>query len=142
MAAQPFGDRERDCERKDAHGPASPERARQRESGAVKIASPAGKRGDRNRQQPAEGLGIDQEGVADPVEAGEEISEAEEPAGDGGCKNSAEASGGGAVDQPDRDRKGQEQERPASKGASAKAEMAPATNAIAARRQPQDRTTA
>ena len=44
---------------------------------AGKIASPAGTMRHCERQHPAEGLRIDQERVAEPVEPGEQISETE-----------------------------------------------------------------
>src|SRR6185437_1076104 len=66
----------------------------------------------RNRQQPAKGLGVDKESVADPVKTGDEISEAETPAGDGRGYRAAPAPGGGAVDEPDEDCKRHKQDRP------------------------------
>src|SRR5262249_42022415 len=72
---------------------------------------PGGQRNDRERQQPAEGLGVDQKRMADPIEAGEEIAEAEPPADRGGREHSAEAAGR-AVDEPDQDRKRNEGQRP------------------------------
>src|SRR5262249_61202803 len=67
---------------------------------------------DRERQQPAERLGVDQERVADPIEPGEEISESEPPAR-GRCRNeAAPAAGRRPVDEPDQDRERQERRRP------------------------------
>src|SRR5262245_51152430 len=43
--------------------------------------------------------------MADPIEAGEEIAEAEPPADNCGREHSAEATAGHAVDEPDQDRK-------------------------------------
>ena len=82
MAAQPFGDRQRGGEGEDAQRPAHPDSARaaQRRSPVRAPGRPAGRY--RERHQPAEGLGVDQEGVADPVQAGQEKAEAEAPAGD------------------------------------------------------------
>src|SRR2546426_2986491 len=43
--------------------------------------------------------------MADPIEAGEEIAEAEPPADTGGREHAAEAPASHAVDEPDQDRK-------------------------------------
>src|SRR5579885_3301578 len=42
---------------------------------------------DGHRQQPAKRLGVDEKGVADPIKAGQEVAEAEAPAGAGGAPN-------------------------------------------------------
>ena len=74
-------------------GPRVHSSARQREAEAG-VAGHAGRqRDDRERQQPAEDLGIDQKGVADPIEPGEEIAEAEPPAGDRRAGSAAEPAG-------------------------------------------------
>ena len=112
MAAQPFRGGERERERDQPARPARPEQPRQREAEAG-VAGHAGRqRDDRERQQPAEGLGVDQECVADPIKTGEEIAEAEPPAGDRRARQSAAAAGRRAVDQPHQDREREEQHRP------------------------------
>ena len=95
------------------------------------------------RQQPGESLGVDQKRKADPVEPGDEIAEPEPPAADRR----------GAITPPSRPADAPSISQTATgkvtnstgkalTGASASAETAPATNAIAARRQPQESTTA
>ena len=54
--------------RASVYGGPAPTQPRHASPKPVKNASPAGKTGDGERQQPAESLGIDQKGVADPVE--------------------------------------------------------------------------
>src|SRR5262249_26690095 len=62
--------------------------------------------------QPSEGLGIDQERVADPKEAGDEVAEPEPPADQEAGRRAVPAGRRGAVDQPDHQGKGHEQHRP------------------------------
>ena len=83
MAAQPFGERSaRPRARASASGRASTAARASAKPSAGEDREPGRQRRDRERQQPAEGLGVDQERVADPVEPGDEIAEAEPPAGD------------------------------------------------------------
>ena len=82
MAAQPFRAGERGGERQYARRPAHPDQPRRGDAQGGVEREIGRQSGDRDRQQPAEGLGIDQKGVTDPVEAGEKIAEAEAPAGD------------------------------------------------------------
>ena len=98
--------------------------------------------GDRDRQQPAEGLGIDQEGVADPVKPGEEIAEAEAPAG--GRRGQAPLQRPAAEPSTSQTSTGKVRNSigQALIGASASAETAPATKAMPARRQPEASMTA
>ena len=92
--------------------PARPEHARERQAEGRVAGHARRQRDDRERQQPAEGLGVDQKGVADPIEPGEEIAEAEPPAGDRRARQSAEAAGRRAIDQPHQNREREEQHRP------------------------------
>ena len=112
MAAQPFGRGQRHTEREDAERTPRPQHPRHRHSERSKERKHRRQADDRDREQPAEGRRIDQEGVADPVEAGEEIAEAEPPARRRRDGDAAPAAQSGAVDEPDQDRKGQEQNRP------------------------------
>src|SRR5260370_26125962 len=50
--------------------------------------------------------------MADPIEAGEEIAEAEPPAGTRGSEQPAEEAAGCTIDKPDQDGKGNERQRP------------------------------
>ena len=119
-------------------------RATRERRSAVKNARPAGRPMHRERQQPREGLGVDQEREADPVEAGDEIAEAEPPAA-----RRPRVDHAAETARPMRRRSA----RPATgsvrnstgqalTGASASTDTAPATKAIAARRQPQESTIA
>ncbi len=112
VAAQPLGDGEGDREREHARRAARPDQPRQREPQRGKERQAGRQPDDRERQQPAEDLGVDQKRVADPIEAGEEIAEAEPPARGRRRHHAAEAPGGGAIDQPDQDREGEERHRP------------------------------
>ena len=64
-------------------GAARPQQPRQRDAERREQREAGGQADDGKGQQPAERLGIDQKRMADPVKAGEEIAEAEPPAGDG-----------------------------------------------------------
>ena len=112
MAAQPFADRQADRERQHARGVAGPEQARQRKADRGEQREIGGQAEHRERHQPGKGRCIDQEGVADPVKPRHEIAEPEPEAGHRRRRHAAPFSGRRAVDQPDRDRKGQEQHRP------------------------------
>ena len=86
--------------------------ARQRDAESSVDRRHRGQADHRERQQPAESRRIDQKGVADPIKAGDEIAEAEPPAGRGRRRDAAPAADAGAVDQPDQRREGQKQDRP------------------------------
>jgi len=62
---------------------------------------------DREGKDPAEGLGVDQECMTEPVEASQEIAEAEPPARSGGGEHAAETPNR-AIDEPNQDREGDE----------------------------------
>jgi hypothetical protein len=79
MATQPFGRGECDTQSHDAHGPARPQEARQRDAERDENRQPRRQADHGNRQQPAKGRRIDEEGIADPIKAGEKVAEAEPP---------------------------------------------------------------
>ena len=136
MPAQPFRHGERDRQRQDAQWPTDPKQARDAEAEAGVKRQIGRQANDGDRQQPAEGLGVDQEGVADPIKAGDEIAEAEAPADARRGPEVRPSASGGTVDQPDQHGKGNEQHRPGIERRQRQTESAPATNAMAARRQP------
>ena len=70
-----------DGERQHARGVAGPDQPRQRKAERGEQREIGRQAEHRERQQPCEGRGIDQEGIADPVQARHEITEAEPPAG-------------------------------------------------------------
>ena len=165
MAAQPFGDRERRRKREHARWPARPDEPREGKPQTGEEREISRQSRDSDRQQPSKSLGVDQEGIADPIEAGEEIAETETPAGYEGSHHAAEPPGEDAVHQPDQNRKGQEQHRPEigwrreaerrkeaidpydrhqsrHPPAIANVDTAPAVKAISARRHPQASTIA
>ena len=80
-----------------------------------KSASPAGSRITATGKQPGELVRLDQEGVADPPEPGEEIAEAEPPADREGRPEPPDAAAPRfrhrAVDQPDQDRQRDPEDR-------------------------------
>ncbi len=67
---------------------------------------------DGERDQPGEGVGLHQEGLADPPQPHDQIAEAEPPAGGEGAPIAASAGDRRAVDQQHQDRQGQRQHRP------------------------------
>ncbi len=120
MPAQPFGNRH--CHREDEHPrPAvGPE-----EAGKGGAEGPeqrqTGRQDDHGKgHQPAEDVRLDEEGGADPPQAGQEEAEAEAPADDRRRHQPADEARpfrrGGAIDQPDKDREGQPEDRKGIKG--------------------------
>ena len=94
-------------------GAARPEQARERDAERGEDREHRRQADDRERQQPAEGLRVDQKGVADPIKAGEEIAEAEPPAASR-PRRARRPNGrppAPSISQTS-DRKGQEQHRP------------------------------
>jgi hypothetical protein len=112
MAAQPLGDGEADGEREQARRIAGPEQAGQREACGGEQREIGRQAEHRERHQPGKRRRIDQEGVADPVKSDHEIAEPEPEARHRRRRHAAPSPGSGAVDQPDRNRKGQKQHRP------------------------------
>ena len=125
VAAQPLGNGERHRQRQDPHRPARPDQRASAEPQRREDRQAGRQRDHRERQQPAEGLGIDQERMADPIETGQEIAEAEPPARAGRRQHAAEPPRRRPVDQPDQDRKGDERDRPEVDGGSASADERP-----------------
>ena len=112
MAAQPFADREPDRERQHPRGIPRPDQARQREAERREQREVGRQAEHRERHQPGKGRRIDQEGVAGPVQPGHEIAEPEPEARHRRRRHAAPFPGRRPVDQPDRDRKRDEQHRP------------------------------
>src|ERR1700675_1523617 len=112
MAAQPLTDRQADREREQARRIPGPQQARQRKAERTEQGETGRKPQHRERHQPGEGRCIDQEGVADPVKPRHEIAESEPETRHRRRRHAAPSPGSGAVDQPDRDRKGHKQHRP------------------------------
>ena len=80
-SSHPFGQPEADGERGDAPNAVRPEEARKHVAQAVKQRQHRGQTHDGERKRPGEIVGIHQKRIADPPEAGDEIAEAEPPAG-------------------------------------------------------------
>jgi hypothetical protein len=98
VAAQPFKRGQRCGQSHDAHGAACPQKTRQRYGDSSEDRKPRRQADHREWQQPAEGGCVDQKGVADPIEAGEKVAEAEPPADRHGRHCSGPAATAGAVD--------------------------------------------
>ena len=103
-----------------------PHRCRERGRGGVKERKPCRKGCDRKRHQSGVAVGVHIESVADPINAGEEVTKAECPA-NGGRAHQPLAEGyrrflcftltkANAVERPDQDREGGEQDGPQEKG--------------------------
>ena len=131
---------QRHAQSQDARRPARPQQARQRDAERGEDREHCRQADDRDRQQPAEGRRIDQEGITDPIKAGEKIAEAEPPARYRGTDDAVPTAGSGAVNQPDQAGKVTNRIGQAFNGAMASADSAPAAKAINQRRHPQDRT--
>ena len=101
MTAQPFGRRQRHAQSQNARRPARPQQARQRKAKRGEDRQHCRQAEDRDRQQPAKGRRIDQEGIANPIKAGEKIAEAEPPARYRGTDDAVPTACSGAVNQPD-----------------------------------------
>ena len=115
MAAQPFGAAEPCGEREYPPPVLAPQELR-RGRAETPEEREAGRQPDhRHRHEPAEDVGFDEERLADPPEAGEEIAEAEPPADGEGGQEAAHAAvpcvGDRPVDQPDEDREGDPEQR-------------------------------
>ncbi|MGY2931477.1 hypothetical protein ACVWZ6_001079 [Bradyrhizobium sp. GM6.1] len=104
MTPQPFRDGEACRERKHARRVLGPEQAGERKAHCREDRQIGRQAQHGERRQPGEYIGVDEEGVADPVEAGHEIAEAEPVAGKRRGGDAAISSGAGAVDQPDQHR--------------------------------------
>ena len=112
VAAQPFGDRQCGGKAEDSTAVGTPHRAGKRKARGKEQSEAGGEPGHGDRQQPAECRCVNQEGVADPVEPGEKVTEAEPPATQSCRRNSTGTPASGAVDQQDQNRKSQKQHRP------------------------------
>src|SRR3974390_2537100 len=100
MATQPFGGGKHPRQRENAFGPAHPDQPRRGQTESSVEREIGRQPGDRDRKQPSERLGVDQECGADPVEPGEEVAEAETPPGSPRSYRRAPASGGRAIPKP------------------------------------------
>ena len=112
MTAQPFGCCHCGGECQDAFGSTHPDQSRRRQSERSVECEVGGQAGDCHRQQPAERFYIDQKRVTDPIEAGEKIPEPEAPACQCRRYRTTETARRCAVDEPDQQREGDEQNRP------------------------------
>ena len=112
MTAQPFGHRERGGQRDNPPGAARPEQPRQREAKAHVDRHRRRKPDDRDRQQPAEGLGVDQKRVADPVKSERGNSRTRTTSRSRRRNRAVPAAGGRAIDQPDQHAERDEHDRP------------------------------
>src|SRR4029079_19299232 len=110
--AQPFRGSHRGGERQNSFRAAYPDQPGDRKTKARVKRQISGQSGNGDRQKPAEGLGIDEKGVSDPINSSEEIPEAKTPAGHSGRDGAAPSSGGGSVHEPDQNWKCHEQNRP------------------------------
>src|SRR6202011_5155278 len=79
VPAQPLGGSQRDRERENARWSTHPEKPRERERRGGEQRQIGRQSKDRERDQPGERLGVDQERNPDPIEAGDEITEPEQP---------------------------------------------------------------
>ncbi len=111
MTAQPFGHGQRGGERWNSQRALRPEKPRKRNPDRHVDRGRGRQRRHRERHEPAEGLRIDKERMADPVKPEQKIAETEPPADRGRAPHAAETIGR-AVDQPDEQRERQKQNRP------------------------------
>ena len=113
--ADPFEECERRGERGDAAEVVGPEQARHGGGQPIEDRQQRRQQHDGDRQRPGEFVGVDQNRTAHPPQPADEIAEAEPPAdGEGGpqaAQQPRRAFDGGAVEQPDQDRKGDEADR-------------------------------
>ena len=141
MAAQPFGDRQRDRERQNAQRAARPDQRARARARAPVIEREIGRQpGTANGSSQAKVLASTRKAWPIQYRPGDEIAEAEPPAGDRGRSDAAEAAGGrrhrSARPGPGRSKTATGQR---SNGGSASADAAPAAARSAPRRQPQAR---
>ena len=80
VPAQPFRGRKRQGQHEDATGVGRPVERGEPCGRRIEESEAGGKQSDRERQQNGERLRLDQEGLADPEQAQDEIAEAEPPA--------------------------------------------------------------
>jgi len=80
MAAQPFDDGEHQSEKKNARRARAPSQHAEHRARGIKKPQPTGHQHGNERKLPGVRVGIDQEGVADPIEPDEKKAEAEAPA--------------------------------------------------------------
>ncbi|MNU75200.1 hypothetical protein D3C71_647240 [compost metagenome] len=107
-AAQPFRNAESGAERRQSPDAIGPEGPRKRRRQAVENCEIGGHAKNGERQRPGKLIGLDQQGIAQPPEIGDEIAEAEKPAE---CEGGPQPTGdtaigiaGRSVDQPDEQR--------------------------------------
>ena len=120
MAAGILGKAEGDGEREHPAGSRQPQQHGERRGRGEEQRHAAGHRRHDERDQPAVPPRLDQEGLGDPIEPGEEIAETE-PESDRAPRISASARGRAcsrvaAVEQPDERAEGEEQHRPGMDG--------------------------
>lgn len=118
MAAQPFRDAVTEGEEEDARRSRPPQRPGEGGGGGGKQRQSAGQQHRHEGQLPGMSGGVDEKGFPDPVQADEELAEAEPPAREGGGAHRA-LIGPGRIDQQDQRGKADEQERKPAQGGKA-----------------------
>ena len=114
MAPHPLGRRKEDGEHQEARDAGGPERGGEPQGKRPEHGDRQGKQHQDERHHPGECLGIDQKRRRDPVQAGQEIAETEAPAEpQAGTERTAPRRhlGIDAVEQPDQDREGDDEDR-------------------------------
>ena len=84
IPARPFRRRQRQGQHQDAARPGSPKPRGDADRGGMEQGKAAGQQGDGQGEQPGENLRLDEKGLADPKQPGQEIAEPEPPADGGG----------------------------------------------------------